>query len=98
MVANQNALNLMTERDLERLAGIGQRVVDGARRGGRRNPDRDRQMAHEFRQRRSTNVSVTALKIKIGLEHGLRRSAAIAAVDRGLKIIRSVSSEPDATL
>jgi hypothetical protein len=67
---------------------LGRKVREGAKRGGRRAPDRDRRMAQEFLKRQpQSKMSATALKVNIGVEHGLRRRAAIDAVDRGLKKI-----------
>ena len=58
-------------------------------RGGREPGEtipRDIQMAREYEQRRPTSyLSPTALKIDIGRKHDLKRSAAIDAIDRGLK-------------
>ena len=85
----------MTARqELLRLARIGQKCLDGALRGGRRQPIRDRHMALESQRRRvQTFLSPSALKTDIGKSHGLKRRAAIYAVDRGLKIIRAASGE-----
>ena len=78
-------------RDMER----GRKIREGAQRGGRRNPARDLEMAREFNRRRVSGCSVSssALKAEIGATRGLRRSAAIEAVNRGLQKLRPVSRE-----
>jgi hypothetical protein len=66
----------------------GRKVLEGAKLGGRQDPDRDRRMAQEFLRRQpQSKMSATALKVDIGAKHDLRRRAAIDAVDRGLKKI-----------
>lgn len=101
--AMRAALNSQQIRDME----TGRKVREGAQRGGRRNPARDLQMAREFNRRRVSgcSLSLSALKAEIGATHGLRRSAAIDAVDRGLRKICAsasancpASSEPDSRL
>jgi hypothetical protein len=55
-------------------------------REGPRKAARDIQMAQSFLERRGRRLSDTALKVAIGKEYGVQsRSAAIEAVDRGLK-------------
>jgi hypothetical protein len=84
--------------DLDRLAEIGRKCLEGAWRGGRRNPGRDLEMAREFLATRGaviSKVSDTALKIRIGIAYCLKRSAAIDAIDRGLQNIRPPCGEPD---
>lgn len=63
-------------------------------RGGREDPERDKRMAREFLRQRPPGSnpgkkSPTALKKEIGKAEGLKRSAAIEAVDRGLKLLKS---------
>jgi hypothetical protein len=78
------------ELENRRLAEIARKQLDAAARGGRpKQPLRDRQMAQEFLKRLpQSKMSKTALKVDIGRKHGLRRRAAIDAVDRGLKSVR----------
>lgn len=74
------------DHERDRLAMIGRKVLEGARRGGRQQPARDIAMAQEFRTRRSASpLSDTALKAEIGSKYRLRRRAAVDAVDRGLR-------------
>jgi hypothetical protein len=54
-------------------------------REGPRKSGRDIQMAISFLERRRRRLTDTALKVAIGKQHGLGRSAAIEAVNRGLK-------------
>ncbi len=71
-----------------KLAVSGHKVREGAKRGGRQNSSRDVIMARKFQQRRNkSELSDTALKVKIGAEHRLTRSAGINAINRGLKKI-----------
>jgi len=70
---------------------VGEASLAGAKRGGRTRaqPERDVAYAREFQARRSSaSCSDTELKIRVGKEHGLKRSAAIAAIDRGLEKLR----------
>lgn len=76
--------------ELSGLAEKGLASEDGARRGGeaRRGSteQRDVELATEFRTRRaSARCSDTALKTEIGKAHGLSRTQAIEAINRGLK-------------
>ena len=69
----------------------GKKIITAAASGGeaRRgmNDARDREMAEEFRRRCGQGgKSDTAVKTEIGRERGIKRSAAIAAINRGLKI------------
>jgi hypothetical protein len=70
----------------------GKKIITAAASGGQarrgKNDVRDREMAEEFQRRaRQSNKSMTALKEEIGKSHGLRRSASVAAIERGLKIL-----------
>jgi hypothetical protein len=58
-------------------------------RAGPRTQGRDTEMARIFLEKcsRSAGASETKLKIKVGEKFGLKRSAAIEAIDRGLKIL-----------
>jgi hypothetical protein len=72
-------------------------------KGGHRldtNRQRNVEMAREFRkrlheaQRRGSLASATALKQAVGKDFGLRRRAAITAVDAGLKILCGLEAKP----
>ena len=70
----------------------GARIHESAKEGGRArkgiNAERDLDLAKQYRERRKdSNLSDSALKAKIGEKVGLKRSAAIEAVDKGLKIL-----------
>jgi hypothetical protein len=71
----------------------GQKVRSAAKRGGRpkdSTKDRDLSLARVFKLRRkNARCSDTALKAEIGCEHGLCRSAAVAAINRGLEKLSS---------
>jgi hypothetical protein len=87
-------ISLDDREDMER----GRKIREAAARGGRRNPQRDRSMAIEYLKRRPlcrATVSNSELKRRIGAEYGLKRSAAIEAIDRGLCKIRPPTGEPD---
>jgi hypothetical protein len=79
--------------EAEIVAGI--KTIDGAARGGRRAGQtlaRDRSMAIIFRDRRAqrpkgSGTSDTALKVKIGARYGLKKSAAIEAINRGTRAL-----------
>lgn len=79
----------------EREALAGQAFIENGAKGGRppnTTAARDVEMAKEFTRRsEGGHKSPTALKADIGKLHGLSRSAAVAAIDRGLKIL---SGEP----
>jgi hypothetical protein len=68
---------------------VGKKVTEGGARGGRRVPPvRDLAMARVYQAERSragNARSDSAIKQAIGAKYGLGRSAAIAAIDRGLK-------------
>jgi hypothetical protein len=70
-------------------ANTGVRVRKGAKRGGRKlgsNDVRDTTMVREFLKRRPlAKCTDTELKKRVGADHGLGRSQAIAAINRGLK-------------
>jgi hypothetical protein len=52
--------------------------------------NRDRQIAQQFlRKRKESSDSDTALMVAIGKRHRVKRSAAIAAVKRGLKDLKA---------
>jgi hypothetical protein len=74
---------------LVRIAFNYAKSVAAGHRGGREpgeTKERDIQMAREFQKRRSSSSrSDSALKADIGRKHELKRSAAIEAVNRGLK-------------
>jgi hypothetical protein len=70
-------------------ADIGRKVLEGTKRGGRKNPTRDLKIWQEFQMRRAkSRKSHSALAEEIGSKHGLSRSAAIKAVHRGKKVSR----------
>jgi hypothetical protein len=78
----------------------GQKVRAAAKLGGRRKSvavtKRDIALAQEFLSRRlNSEISPTALKTEIGKQHNLKRSAAIDAIDRGLKIVSGKRCSPD---
>jgi hypothetical protein len=78
----------------------GQKIQAAAKRGGRRKSaataKRDTALAREFQARRpNSGLSPTALKTEIGEQHNLKRSAAIDAIDRGLKIVSGKRCSPD---
>ena len=51
--------------------------------------NRDRRMAEEFlRKRKTSSDSDTALMVAIGKRHEVKRSAAIEAINRGLKALK----------
>lgn len=75
----------MEEEDIKNRA-IGEKQREGAKRGGesRQDPKRDLKMWREFERRRPTSSkSDTALKVEIGRQNKLGRSAAIDACNRG---------------
>jgi hypothetical protein len=64
-----------------------QKVLDGARRGGRCGNPNDLKIWQEFEQLRpNSKMSDSALTAKIGRKYGLARSAAIEARKRGQKL------------
>jgi hypothetical protein len=72
-------------------------------KGGRRldtNRQRNVEMAREFRkrldeaQRRGSQASATALKQAVGKDFGLKRRAAITAINAGLKILCGLETKP----
>jgi hypothetical protein len=67
----------------------GRKLRDRPNKGGRApgsTAERDRAMAEEFLRRcQASNKSDTALKEEIGRKAGLKRSAAVAAINRGVK-------------
>ena len=68
-------------------ARVGIKVLESAKSGGRKNPQRDLKIWQEFQQRRATSrKSDSALAEEIGQKYGLRRRAAISAVHRGKKL------------
>jgi hypothetical protein len=73
-------------------AESGKKSREGAQRGGRRKPQRDIKMAVEFLslKKRAPKISNSALKEKIGKKHSLSRSAAIDAINRGLKRLKNI--------
>ena len=79
--------------EAEIVAGI--KTIDGAARGGRRAGQtlaRDLVMAKKFLKRRDerqkgSRISQTALKVGIGAENDLKKSAAIEAINRGMRAL-----------
>ena len=70
----------------------GKKTVTAAAEGGRArrgmNDARDSEMAKEFQRRSGQGgKSDTALKGEIGRDHKLKKSAAIAAINHGLKLL-----------
>ena len=81
----------------------GRKVWEGAKRGGRRKnkatAERDVRLAKEYQARLPhSRLTPTALKTKIGKEQKppLSRSAAVDAINRGLKISSGERGKPDA--
>jgi hypothetical protein len=66
----------------------------------RRYVDRDLKLALEYKQQEAANKrlpgsalrSSTAMKVAIGKREGLKRSAAVAAINRGLESLEKTSS------
>ena len=57
---------------------------------------RDKVIAREFRQRSAnSNISDTRLKEQIGCKYGLKRSASIAAANRGLRVLAAQEAHPN---
>ena len=88
--------------DLADPAGGGLRSLKGSVVGGknRSTATRDVALAQEYDEelsRKSTGISATELMRKIGARHGLKPKAAIAAIDRGLKLLQQKSSKTGAT-
>ena len=84
IVAHQLTMKIGRER--EYLSGL--KVRNGAKKGGRQNPDRDTEMAREYLSRLANKrMSRTALMTRIGEKHGLKPRAARYAIDRGRKNI-----------
>ena len=91
---------LQMKADWEKPALAGRKSYEGAKAGGnrrvkllkRKRSERDLKLAKEFLEKRarSDGLSASALKEKIGKQHGLRRTASIRAVDRGLKFSSGV--------
>lgn len=86
----------------EKAVLTGAPVRAGARRGGRRKSStttaRDVAMARLYlEQRPHPRLSDTALKAQIGKaqKRSLERSAAVAAIDRGLEILSGETGKPD---
>jgi hypothetical protein len=76
----------LNRRDAEELRKLRTRWSTGG--GGRSKPDRDLCMAMEYRQRKTiASSSATARKGYIGRKYRVKRSAAIEAIDRGLKLL-----------
>ena len=94
--------NLKTDWETPALAG--KKSLEGATAGGKlrsrtlknSNKERDLKMAEEFQKLRSrSRLSDSALKEKIGQRFDLGRSAAIARIDRGLKLLSTVRGKVD---
>lgn len=89
MIAKEAEIKFRWERDALR----GKASVEAGRRGGKMKGNRNRQrnidMAREFRKQRQAGSrrSDSDLKEKIGEAYGIRRSAAIAAINEGLKFL-----------
>lgn len=87
--------------DWEGAADTGVKVREGAARGGRLaggNDGRDRLLAEAFRTQKEAstgNISDSERMAVIGRAHGLGRSASIAAIKRGLKILSSEPAKPN---
>jgi len=82
-------------------AQVGAKSIAGAKKGGHAKAgshpklEREIELARDFQRRKqaildsgSGNVSDTELMKRIGSGHGLKRSAAIAAIKRGLAALR----------
>jgi hypothetical protein len=87
-----NELHVVTMADFEH-AQVGAKSVAGAKKGGNAKAgsssklERDIELAWEFQRKRAksgSTISDTALMERIGSRDGLKRSAAIAAIKRGL--------------
>ncbi len=92
-----NTLRHLEERVAQLMAPLietGKKIHDAAARGGRplgQKRSRDIELAREFKRLfNGARQSATAIKISLGKKHKLSRSAAIAAVDRGLKILSRI--------
>lgn len=86
--------------DLERGRGVKKYAKEGGEARGRAlsdgNTARNNDMAREFKRRRpGSKLSDTALKISIGREQGLGRSASIEAIKQGLKKLSGQQSRPN---
>jgi hypothetical protein len=81
------------ELEIHRMAKIGRKSIESGMRGGKQNPMRDMVWAREYLRRRPTSrLTKSALMSRIGAEGfggfpKLGRSAAIDAINRGLKKI-----------
>jgi hypothetical protein len=94
-----NQLHVFTVVDFKN-AQVGAKSIAGAKKGGHAKAgshpklEREIELAREFQRRKpaildsGSNVSDTALMERIGSGHGLKRSAAIAAIKRGLAALR----------
>lgn len=69
-------------------AQVGRKVLESAKSGGRKNPERDLKIWQEFQQRRAkSHKSPTALTTEIARKYGIQSaSSAIAARERGKKL------------
>jgi hypothetical protein len=80
---------LLPDADRGGRSRVGSHV--GAKRKAESYVDRDIEMAREFLRRRratpSAKMSDSALKVGIGKKKGLKRSAAIEAIDKGLEAL-----------
>ena len=93
-----NKLHVVTVADFEN-AQVGAKSIAGAKKGGHAKAgsspklERDIQLAGEFQRRKQvlysgSRISATKLMERIGSAEGLKRSAAIAAIKRGLAVPR----------
>src|SRR5262249_7053072 len=90
-----NKLHVVTLVDFKN-AQVGAKAIAGAKKSGHAKAgshpklERDIELARVFQRRKQarlgsgSNVSDTALMVRIGSDRGLKRSASIAAVKRGL--------------
>ena len=93
--ANTNELHVVTLVDFEN-AQVGAKSIAGAKKGGHAKAgshpklEREIELARDFQRRKQaildsgSNVSDTTLMERIGSGHELKRTAAIAAIKRGL--------------
>src|SRR5262249_38156969 len=98
-VIDTNELHVFTDVDFKN-AQVGAKSIAGAKKGGHAKAgshpklEREIELARVFLQRKraildsGNNVSDTTLMERIGRHHGLKRSAAIAAIKRGLAALR----------
>jgi hypothetical protein len=79
-----------------RKGAMGERKHLYKKSGRPKNEERDKQLAREFLRRRkvtSPRLKDSTLKATIGKEQGLKRSASIEAINKGLQALKKKRSE-----